>query len=183
VNHDYDINRKMKDMRGMKIRRSRAFTGSAAVAAALVLGGCGDDPVDVTATYEVIEETTFAASLGVDLDAMTRTETGVYWRDLVVGSGTAATFGTTPTVTYTVWLTNGTEVDSGTFPFLMGNNRVISGFEDGLNNTLVGGTRLMVIPPNRGYGAQPQTDQFGNVTIPGGSVLIFEVTVDEVATP
>jgi len=167
----------------MKIRRSRAVVGPALALMALGFSACGDDPVDVTATYEVIEETTFASSLGVDLATMTQTNTGVYWKDLVVGSGEAATFGTTPTVTYTVWLTNGTEVDSGTFPFLMGNNRVISGFEDGLLNTLVGGTRLMVIPPNRGYGAQPQTDQFGNVTIPGGSVLIFEVTVDEVATP
>ena len=117
---------------------------------------------------EVIEETTFAASLGVDLEEMRRTGTGVYYKDVVEGTGTPAVYGTTPTVTFTGWLTDGTQFDQGTFSFLMGNNRVILGFEDGLLGTKVGGTRLMVIPPNRGYGGQAQYDQFGNEGGSGG---------------
>ena len=173
----------MKDMWARRIRGVRALAGATVALGAVALAACGDDPVDPTASYEVIEETTFAASLGVDLSSMTMTPTGVYWEDLVVGTGDAANQGTTPTVTYTVWLTNGTEVDAGTFSFLFGNNRVIAGFEDGLLNTRVGGTRRMVIPPNRGYQSAVQRDQSGNVTIPAGSVLIFEVTVDAVTGP
>jgi FKBP-type peptidyl-prolyl cis-trans isomerase len=144
------------------------------------LAACGSS-TDVQVETEVIEETTFAASLGVELSEMQRTGTGVYYKDLVEGTGTAAVFGTTPTVTFTGWLTNGTEFDTGTFSFLMGNHRVILGFEDGLLGTKVGGTRLMVIPPNRGYGGQPQYDELGNEIIPPGSVLVFEVTLDTVA--
>lgn len=177
LNHDYNRKETMKDMSVRKIGRVRAMAAMTVAFGAVGLAGCGDDPVDVTAEYEVIEETTFAASLGVDLASMTLTPTGVYWEDLEVGTGDPVNQGTTPTVTYTVWLTNGTEVDAGTFSFLFGNNRVIAGFEDGLLGTLVGGTRRMVIPPNRGYGAQPQGD------IPPGSVLIFEVTVDAVTGP
>jgi FKBP-type peptidyl-prolyl cis-trans isomerase len=130
--------------------------------------------------WQVIEEVSFNAALGVDLDSMTLLPTGVYWKDIAVGAGTPALQGTTPLVSYTLWLTDGTELESGQFSFLFGNNRVISGFEDGLLGTNTGGTRLMVIPPNRGYGGATRYDQFGNVTIPGGSVLIFEVTVDSI---
>jgi FKBP-type peptidyl-prolyl cis-trans isomerase FkpA len=143
------------------------------------LAACsGDTPTQVE--FQVIEETDFAPSLGIDLASMTLTGTGVYWKDLTVGTGDAATFGTTPFVTYTGWLADGTQFDSGSFGFLMGNNQVVGGFEDGLLNAKVGGTRLMVIPPNRGYGGQVRYDRAGNVSIPGGSILIFEVTVDSV---
>lgn len=130
--------------------------------------------------WQVIEEVSFNAALGIDLDSMTLLPTGVYWKDITVGTGAPALQGTTPLVSYTLWLTDGTELESGQFSFLFGNNRVISGFEDGLLNTNTGGTRLMVIPPNRGYGGATRYDVAGNVTIPGGSVLIFEVTVDSI---
>ena len=159
-------------MNGMKHIFGRGTLAFAAIA----LAACGDDTTGVEVVFEVIEETTFAPSLGVDLETMERTGTGVYYKDLVVGAGEPAFYGTTPTVTFTGWLTDGSEFDTGTFSFFMGNNQVILGFEDGLLGTREGGTRLMVIPPNRGYGGQ---DLPG---IPAGSVLVFEVTVDAVAT-
>ena len=159
-------------MNGMK----RIWARGALALATIALAACGDDTTGVEVVFEVIEETTFAPSLGVDLETMRRTGTGVYYKDLVEGTGEPAVFGTTPTVTFTGWLTDGSEFDSGTFSFFMGNNRVILGFEDGLLGTREGGTRLMVIPPNRGYGGQALPG------IPAGSVLVFEVTVDTVAT-
>lgn len=165
----------------MNPRPGRRVARGAALALVTVtaMAACGEDtPTQVQ--FQVIEETDFAPSLGIDLASMTLTTTGVYWKDLTVGTGDAATIGTTPYVTYTGWLADGTQFDTGSFGFLMGNNQVVGGFEDGLLNARVGGTRFMIIPPNRGYGGQVIFDRVGNVAIPGGSILIFEATVDSV---
>lgn len=162
--------------------RNRRASGAIASAAMLVVvlaaTACGDDPIEVE--FEVIEETTFDPSLSVDLSSMNRTATGVYWKDLVVGTGDAAVIGTTPFLTRTIWLTDGTEIDSGIDAFLMGNNQRISGLEDGIINMLTGGTRQLVIPPNRAFGGAGTVDLSGNVVIPGGAVVIYEVTVDSI---
>lgn len=164
----------------------RAARGRPALGALLLttltLAAC-DDPTGPD--FQVIEETEFAASLGIDLASMTRLGTGVYVLDITVGGGEQVSIGSTPTVTYTGWLADGSEFDTGTFSFLMGNNRVVSGLEDGMigmSAMRVGGTRLMIIPPNRGYGGQEQS-RGGVVVIPSGSILVFEVTVDAVAVP
>ena len=142
----------------------------AALALAMTAAACGGDPVAIE--FEVIEETTFAASLGVDLGVMQELASGVFLEDLVVGTGEAVTLGSTVTVSFTGWLTNGTQFDSGQFGFLTGNDEVISGFEDGVLGMRVGGTRLVVIPPSRGYGSSARG------AIPPGSVLVFEITAD-----
>ncbi len=72
------------------------------------VAGCGSDstgPVDPT-------ELEFAAALGVDLDDMTKTASGLYYQDLVVGDGAAVAAGDQVTVHYTGWLHDGTEFDS-----------------------------------------------------------------------
>jgi FKBP-type peptidyl-prolyl cis-trans isomerase FkpA len=76
------------------------------------------------------------------------------------------------TVTYRGWLTNGTEFDSGQFDFLLGNDEVIPGFEGCILGMRVGGTRRLVIPPNRAYGSR------ASGPIPAGAVLVFEITAD-----
>ena len=161
-----------------KFERSTARAAFALTALALAACGSSTEP---EVEYEVIEETTFDPSLGVDLSAMTRTASGVYFTDLEEGTGDPAVFGTTLTVTYTGWLTDGTQFQEGTYTFLMGNNLVILGWEDGLLGTKEGGTRLVVIPPNRAYGGQARYDEFGNEIIPAGSVLVFRLTLDSVA--
>jgi FKBP-type peptidyl-prolyl cis-trans isomerase len=158
----------------------RARVGAVVLALSVVgLAACGDS-TGIEDDWEVIEETTFAPSLGVELDSMYETNTGVYWRDLMAGSGTPAIYGSTPFLTYSTWLANGTLVDGGPLAFPMGFSRVIPGFEEGILNQKAGGTRLVVIPPGRGYGGQAQYDTLGNVLIPSGSVLVFEVTIDSV---
>lgn len=159
--------------------RRNALGATLAVMTLVAAAACGEDgPTEVQ--FQVIEETDFAPSLGIDLASMTLTSTGVYWRDVTVGTGDPATFGTRPFVTYTGWLADGSQFDTGSFNFLMGNNQVVGGFEDGLLNIRVGGTRVMIVPPNRGYGGQAIRDGFGNVVIPAGSILVFEVTLDSV---
>jgi peptidylprolyl isomerase/FKBP-type peptidyl-prolyl cis-trans isomerase FkpA len=95
--------------------------------------------------------------------------------DLVVGTGAEAKAGTKVTVHYTGWLTDGTKFDSskdrGTpFSFVLGQGRVIKGWDEGVASMKVGGKRKLTIPPHLGYGASGA----GGV-IPGGATLIFEV--------
>ena len=99
--------------------------------------------------------------------------------DLVVGTGTEAVAGKTVTVDYVGSLQNGTTFDSSashgqSFTFTLGAGSVIKGWDEGVVGMKVGGVRLLVIPPDLGYGAQ------ANGPIPANSVLIFQVRLDSV---
>jgi len=123
---------------------------------------------------QVIEEIEFASSLGIDLAAMEMLGTGVYIQDLTVGEGAPLVWGDQPRVRFAGWLNDGTGFDSGEFGFLMGNNQVVPGFEQGIFGMRLGGVRRIIIPPILAYGAQ------GGGSVPPGAVLIFEVEVLEV---
>lgn len=91
------------------------------------------------------------------------------------GTGAEAKKGDTVTVHYTGTLENGTKFDSSVdrgqpFPFTLGENRVIQGWELGVLGMKVGEKRKLTIPPELGYGNQA----VGGV-IPANSTLIFEV--------
>ncbi len=100
-------------------------------------------------------------------------------QDETVGTGAEAHAGDVVTVDYTGKLQNGTVFDSsiGKKPiqFTLGIGQVIPGWDQGLQGMKVGGKRLLIIPPQLGYGAQ----DYG--PIPGNSTLIFEVTLVGVA--
>jgi peptidylprolyl isomerase len=154
----------------------RAVAACALVASSACLSG---ESVSFNETQ--IEETTFAASLGVNLAASTKTANGTYYRDLVVGTGATVASGQTVTVRYTGWLPNGTQFDSNTtkpdpLVFKLGSGQVIAGFDDGLVGAKVGSQRQLIIPPSLGYGPY----DYG--PIPGNSVLVFKVEVIS-ATP
>ena len=158
----------------------RATTHSAAlrrltlafIIAAMASGcqGSSDSPVAPNIT-----STTFAAALGVDLNASTKTATGLYYRDLIAGTGTAVSSGNVLTVRYTGWFTNGTQFDTNQsatgFGFTIGAGQVISGWDQGLIGMKVGGRRQLIIPPALGYGTA------GSGSIPGNSILVFTVDV------
>ena len=78
--------------------------------------------------------------------------------DLVKGTGPAAKAGDTLTVDYagSSWST-GKEFDASwgkqPFPVTLGQNQVIPGWEQGLVGMKKGGRRLLVIPPDLGYGS------------------------------
>ena len=90
------------------------------------------------------------------------------------GSGQAAKSGDTVTVDYVGTFENGTKFDSsidrGTpFSFVLGQNRVIQGWELGVLGMKVGEKRKLTIPPELGYGNQDVGP------IPADTVLIFEI--------
>jgi peptidylprolyl isomerase len=140
------------------------------VAAALA-GGCGDN--SPTAPVP-IEQTTFDASLGVDLAHSTKLPSGLYYRDIDVGTGTTLASGQTVSMHYVGNFVNGQEFDSNLAPetpysFKLGTGQVIKGWDLGLVGMKVGGHRQLIIPPELAYGPN---DFRG---IPGNSVLVFTV--------
>ena len=102
--------------------------------------------------------------------------------DTKVGTGATATAGKEVTVHYTGWLYDdsaadhhGKKFDSSRdrgepFAFKLGAGMVIRGWDDGVADMKVGGTRTLVIPPALGYGARGA----GGV-IPPNAVLVFDV--------
>lgn len=94
--------------------------------------------------------------------------------DVVVGTGAEAVVGSTVAVQYTGTFTDGRVFDSSIprgepLMFVLGEGRVIAGWEQGILGMKVGGKRHLVIPPELGYGP----NDYG--PIPGGSTLIFDV--------
>lgn len=139
-----------------------------------LLAACGSD------SPTSIEDTTFAPSLGVDLSAMTRTSTGLYYRDITVGTGAVAQSGSRVTMYYKGWLSNGTLFGAAVppqaplDPFVLGTGWVIKGWDEGVPGMRVGGKRQLVIPPSLAYGAA------GRGSIPPNAVLVFEVDLANV---
>jgi FKBP-type peptidyl-prolyl cis-trans isomerase FkpA len=139
----------------------------------LLAAGCGDasGPSDPD-----LSEVNFAPALGVDISTMTRVGDGVYIKDTKVGEGAEVGPNRVLSVRYAGYLANGTLFDHNTAPralfqLVLGQRRVIEGWEQGIPGMRVGGKRLLVIPPSLGYGTQ------ANGPIPANSVLVFEVEI------
>ena len=127
---------------------------------------------DSSPTAATVEDTDFAPALGVDLDAMTRLDGGLYIRDLTVGTGAVVQPGQSITAKYKGWLSNGTLFTDAQSPFRVGVGSLIRGWDVGIPGMRVGGKRQLVIPPSMAYGAQGRAP-----SIPGNAVLVFEVEV------
>lgn len=109
------------------------------------------------------------------------TPSGLAYEDLSPGSGATARRGTTVSVHYTGWLSDGTKFDSSKdrnepFSFPIGVQFVIAGWDEGVQGMQVGGVRKLTIPPQLGYGARGA----GGV-IPPNATLVFEVELLDVS--
>lgn len=135
------------------------------------LTGCGDDLIGPV--YP--EDVEFAPETEVDLTAMTRLQSGVYVQTLEAGQGIGVGDGTEVVLDYSLRLSSGTLIEQRQdVPFVIATGRVIDGFYLGMQGARQGETRLIVIPSHLGYG------ELGQGQVPGGAVLVFKVTVDEV---
>ncbi len=115
-------------------------------------------------------------------NSMQTTASGLQYDDTTPGTGAEATRGAHVSVHYTGWLfddaasgNRGAKFDSSKdrndpFDFPLGAGHVIKGWDEGVQGMKVGGTRVLVIPPELGYGARGA----GGV-IPPNATLVFEV--------
>jgi FKBP-type peptidyl-prolyl cis-trans isomerase FkpA len=120
---------------------------AALVASAAAFAACGDDKEDDSSGLQIT--------------------------DIVVGDGAEATAGSTITVHYTLFLEDGTRVesskDSGQ-PFTRPLSGLIAGWREGIPGMKVGGTRRLVTPPELAYGEEGFPPN-----IPGNATLTFEI--------
>ena len=104
-----------------------------------------------------------------------KTDSGLQYWDIKVGTGNEAKSGDKVKVHYTGWFTSGKKFDSSVdaqqpYSFTLGQGNVIKGWDQGVAGMKVGGKRQLRIPPELAYGEQG----YKNI-IPPNSTLIFDV--------
>ena len=105
-----------------------------------------------------------------------KTDSGLQYWDIRVGTGEVAKDGDHVKVHYTGWLTNGKKFDSSVdahqpFDFTIGKGDVIKGWEEAASPGMkVGGKRQLRIPPQLAYGEQGYSG-----LIPANATLIFDI--------
>lgn len=109
------------------------------------------------------------------LTGFTKTGSGLYYKILTPGTGTAITATSSNTATYTDQLFNGTVFDptytTNTFTFTLSDG-LIPGVIEGLQNYASAGTKIsLIIPSGLAYG------QVSNGSIPPNSCLMFTWTI------
>lgn len=113
-----------------------------------------------------------------------KTDSGLQYWDIVVGTGAPAKEGDRVRVHYTGWLSTGKKFDSSLdfgrpFTFALGNGEVIKGWDEGVEGMKVGGKRQLRVPPDLAYGEGGSPDG----SIPANATLIFEVELLSVQEP
>jgi FKBP-type peptidyl-prolyl cis-trans isomerase len=116
------------------------------------------------------------AACGGDDDSLTGPTGEITIEEITVGTGATAVLGDIVTVHYTLFLANGTRIESSHDganqplpPFQLGAGAVIPGFERGVLGMKVGGARRVTVPPSLAYGSQ------ANGPIPANSTLRFDI--------
>ncbi len=141
-----------------------------ALAIAAVSAGCTAAPSDTGGAQVAANAVTPAPGLEIT--------------DTKVGTGFSPKPGQICVVHYTGWLyengAKGKKFDSSVdrkkpFSFVLGEHKVIEGWERGVNTMKVGGKRTLVIPPSLAYGSAG-----GGASIPPNATLIFEVELLDV---
>lgn len=101
-----------------------------------------------------------------------RTSSGLYYIITKEGEGEEKpTINSTVTVKYTGAFTNGKTFDQSLEPVSFALNKLIPAWKEGIPLLKTGGQCSLFVPSHLGYGSN------GNQTIPGGAVLIFDITL------
>ncbi len=142
----------------------------------VAVAACAGSPWEGTTRDPAV--ISFAPELEVDLSAMTRTPSGLYYQDLSEGVGVVARSNSLVTIHYVTWLSDGTVMDSSIggepFTFRLGATEVIRGWNQNIPGMKVGGRRKMVVRPGLAYGSR------GTARVPQDATLVFEIQLVDV---
>jgi len=110
-----------------------------------------------------------------------KTESGLDYDEITPGEGTQASPGKTVRVHYTGKFPDGKVFDSSVergepIEFVLGQGRVIKGWDEGIALMKVGGKATLTIPPQLAYGERGA----GGGVIPPNATLVFDVELVEV---
>ena len=109
-----------------------------------------------------------------------KTASGLEYNEITEGNGSSAAAGKTVRVHYTGRFPDGRVFDSS-FPrgealeFVLGQGRVIKGWDEGIALMKEGGKAQLTIPPQLAYG-----DRGAGGVIPPNATLIFDVELVEI---
>jgi peptidylprolyl isomerase len=144
-------------------------------------GSGGVIPPDATLVFDVelvrVLPPSPAEPTAVDEGDYVTTDSGLQYYDIVEGTGETPEAGQLATVQYTLWLEDGTKLDSSldsgqALVYQVGAGQLFPGLEEGIATMKVGGQRQLVIPPELAFGAT------GSGPIPPDTTIIFEVELE-----
>ena len=152
----------------------------AACASIVFLAGCLHEPTALPPC--AVGSFTKASTNG---DTITTT-TGLEYIEGAPGTGNSTGWCKTLSVHYDAFLADGTKLESThdngvPLVFTPGIGVLIDGFEQGVMEMRVGGTRRIIVPPNLAYGSNDVKDSSGKVIIPPNSTLVYDIEIVEVA--
>jgi len=87
------------------------------------------------------------------------------------GTGARPISNSNVTVAYKGYFLNGNVFDQSQSGITIGLNRVIPGWTEGIQLFKEGGSGILLIPSNLGYGDR------GSSSIPGGAALVFDINL------
>ncbi len=133
---------------------------------------------DIVKRAEAAIEKKLADTLAEKYPDVIKLENGLRYKILTPGKGLKPEKGTPVKVHYTLTLLDGKKIDSSLdrgepLPFEVGMGQMIPGFDLAVQDMAKGEKRLVIIPPDLGYGEQRKGP------IPENSILIFEVELVE----
>ncbi|KAF0106352.1 MAG: peptidylprolyl isomerase [Anaerolineaceae bacterium] len=109
-----------------------------------------------------------------------KTASGLEYNEITAGAGAQAVAGKTVKVHYTGKFPDGKVFDSSVsrgepIEFVLGQGRVIKGWDEGIALMKAGGKAQLTIPPNLAYG-----ERGAGGAIPPNATLVFDVELVEV---
>lgn len=145
-----------------------------------IIGRYMDKKSKKTLVCNKVEEEAFLAA-NASKEGVQTTESGLQYKIVEPGNDVRAAAADTVFLTYKGSLIDGKvfdeSADTTSFPL----SNVVAGFREGLQLVGEGGSAILYIPAELGYGERGQRNPYtGQYTIEGNKMLIFEVNVAKV---
>lgn len=138
----------------------------------LALTGCSNKDKGGGCTTAAEDDTKMQKYISDNGITATKHASGLYYQIIDPGTGATPTINSTVKANYTGKFTNNNSFDAGVSSFPL--NGVIEGWQIGIPLIKQGGKIKLIIPPYLAYGCDDYR------SIPGNSVLIFDVELQEV---